>query len=138
MSLFSSKNKQKGSGFDLEDEKYLANTSHISANTRIEGNINCANVRVDGHLKGHIHCDGRVVVGQEGVVDGNVQSKYLYLEGTIKGNIKTSSGIVLKSSAKLDGNIDVYSGFIEIQSGAIFNGTCLMNRTDEQANEASY
>lgn len=133
MSLFNNKSKKHDSEFDLEDEKYLANTSHVSVNTRIDGDINCANVRIDGNLKGHVFCEGRVVVGPEGVIEGNVQSKYLYLEGTVQGNVKTYSGLVLKSTAKLQGNIDIYSGFIEIQAGAIFNGTCIMNRSDEEA-----
>lgn len=131
MSLFN-KNKNNVSEFDhLDEDKYLANTSHVSVNTRIDGNINCANVRIDGNLRGHIFCEGRVVVGPEGVIEGNIQSKYLYVEGTVLGDIKNSSGLVLKSSAKLHGNIDIHSGFIEIQSGAIFNGICQMNRNNE-------
>lgn len=135
MSLFNNKIKNKESDFDLEDDKYLANTSHISVNTRIDGNINCANIRIDGNLKGNIFCEGRVVVGAEGLIEGSIQSKYLYLEGTVLGDVKNYSGLVLKSTAKLQGNIDLYSGFIEIQAGAVFNGVCEMNRNDVKDKE---
>lgn len=134
MALFSSSKKEDktGSGkydFPANDKDYLNSTSLIASNTKIQGTIRCqGNMRIDGELHGDIFCEKKLIIGQAGVVYGNISSKFLDLEGKIYGDIKINMGLKLRNKSFLKGNIDLYSGSLEIEDGAIFNGSVEMKK----------
>lgn len=141
MALFSSSKKEDkiSSGkydFPANDKDYLNSTSLIASNTKIQGTIRCqGNMRIDGELHGDIFCEKKLIIGQAGVVYGNISSKFLDLEGKIYGDIKINMGLKLRDKSFLKGNIDLYSGSLEIEDGAIFNGSVEMKK-QEGANNA--
>jgi cytoskeletal protein CcmA (bactofilin family) len=81
-------------------------------------------LRVDAHVEGNIECKGKVVVGSGGVVTGYIRCKNAELMGLVSGDLFVDGRLTLKSSVRYSGDISVRA--LEIEPGAIFNGTCRM------------
>ena len=97
----------------------------IGDGTTITGDIKSkGDIRVDGSLKGSIETEGKVVVGQGGVVEGDVVCKDADVAGVLKAKITVSQLLSLKSSAKLNG--DIVTNKLSIEPGATFTGSCSM------------
>ena len=97
----------------------------IGDGTTISGDIKSkGDIRVDGSLKGSIETEGKVVVGQGGVVEGDVICKDADVAGVLKAKITVSQLLSLKSSAKLNG--DIVTNKLSIEPGATFTGSCSM------------
>jgi cytoskeletal protein CcmA (bactofilin family) len=97
----------------------------LAAGTYVRGNIKAEeDFRLDGRLEGNIECTGKVVVGPQAEIIGNIQCQNTDLMGTIAGNITIYETASLKSSVRFTGEIE--ARYIDIEAGAIFNGTCKM------------
>ena len=97
----------------------------IGNGTVIIGDIKSkGDIRVDGSLNGSIETEGKVVVGQGGVVEGDVICKDADVAGVLKAKITVSQLLSLKSSAKLNG--DIVTNKLSIEPGATFTGSCSM------------
>ena len=97
----------------------------IGAGTVITGDIKSkGDIRVDGSLNGSIDTEGKVVVGQGGIVEGDVICKDADIAGVLKAKISVSQLLSLKSSAKLNG--DIITNKLSIEPGASFTGSCSM------------
>ena len=97
----------------------------IGNGTTITGDIKSkGDIRVDGSLNGSVETEGKVVVGQGGVVEGDVICKDADVAGVIKAKITVSQLLSLKSSAKLNG--DIVTNKLSIEPGATFTGSCSM------------
>ncbi len=97
----------------------------IGAGTIVTGDIQSkGDIRVDGTLKGSINTSGKVVLGNEGVVEGDVVCNSADISGNIKAKITVSQLLSLKSTAKLNG--DIVTNKLSIEPGATFTGSCSM------------
>lgn len=97
----------------------------IRKGTEIKGEIKCVgDIRIDGSLSGKIVSDGKIVVGQTGIVEGEVVCKNADISGTIKANIQVKELLLLKSSANIMG--DIKTSKLSVEPGANFTGTCNM------------
>ena len=97
----------------------------IGAGTVITGDIKSkGDIRVDGSLNGSIDTEGKVVVGQGGIVERDVICKDADIAGVLKAKISVSQLLSLKSSAKLNG--DIITNKLSIEPGASFTGSCSM------------
>lgn len=98
---------------------FIANGSKLEGDLTSEGDI-----RIDGHLIGSIKTQGRIVLGEGGVIEGEVLCKTGIIGGEIKANIVSEELLTLKSTAKLNGEIT--AGKLAIEPGANFTGKCSM------------
>jgi len=97
----------------------------IGAGTVIQGDIRSkGDIRIDGTINGSLHVEGKVVVGETGVVEGDVTCQNADVEGLIKATITVQELLSLKATAKLLG--DVKSKKLAVEPGAIFSATCDM------------
>ena len=72
--------KGKNREENFEANKGVIDT--IAAGTVIEGNISSSKgIRIDGKVLGSINCQGKVVVGKNGVVEGNITCTNAEIEG---------------------------------------------------------
>lgn len=100
-------------------------SNRILAGTHIEGEISSdGDVRVDGTLKGTINIKGKLVVGENGVVEGEINCQFANVSGTLKGNLKVHDLLTLQKSARLHG--DIITAKLSVESGAEFSGSCKM------------
>tara|TARA_B000000441_G_C21503838_1_gene211008 strand:- start:126 stop:539 length:414 start_codon:yes stop_codon:yes gene_type:complete len=97
----------------------------IGSGTTINGDITSkSDIRIDGVLKGSVVTEGKVVLGEAGVIEGDVSCKDADIAGTIKAKISVSQLLSLKSSSKLQG--DIVTNKLSIEPGASFTGSCSM------------
>jgi cytoskeletal protein CcmA (bactofilin family) len=97
----------------------------LSAGTCVTGDIRAEeDFRIDGKVEGNIECSGKVIVGPQAEIVGNIQCQNTDLMGTIVGNITIYETASLKSSVRFTG--EIAAKYIDIEAGAIFNGTCKM------------
>ena len=62
----------------------------LGTGTTIKGDIESnGDIRIDGHLIGSLKSNGKVVIGQTGVMEGDLNCKQAEISGVVKGNIVT-------------------------------------------------
>ncbi len=97
----------------------------IRKGTEIKGDVKCAgDIRIDGVLNGTLYSEGKVVVGQSGIIEGEVTCKNADISGNIKANIVVRELLQLKTTANIAG--DINTNKLSIEPGANFTGTCNM------------
>lgn len=75
-------------------------------------------------LTGKVRAKGKVVVGEQGVVDGEISCKNAVVSGKINANMDITELAVFKASAQFTGKITTAK--ISIETGALFSGECKM------------
>lgn len=97
----------------------------IRQGTDIVGDITCkGDIRIDGKLKGTLNCDGKVVVGEGGIIEGTIACKNADISGSVKVSISVKELLTLKSTSNLVG--DINTNKLQIEPGANFSGNCKM------------
>ncbi len=93
----------------------------INSGTSIIGDLTSeGDMRVDGQVKGYIHCKARLVIGATASIEGDIKASNLEVSGKIDGNITVSELLTVKSNAVING--DINTSKLIIESGAEFNG----------------
>ena len=97
----------------------------ITDGTVIKGDIIASgDFRLDGKLEGNIQLNGKLVVGDTGIVNGNVLCQNASIIGTVNGNLSVKELLSLHSSARVRGDILINN--LSIEPGAVFSGKCRM------------
>jgi cytoskeletal protein CcmA (bactofilin family) len=100
-------------------------TSLVSRQIVVEGDISGdENLHVDGRVKGTIRLTGDLFIGASGVVDAEVDARNVIIQGTLSGKVTARSQLEIKTAGRLIGDCSAAS--IEIQEGAVFEGTSRM------------
>ena len=81
--------------------------------------------RIDGEVEGTITCNGKVVIGQKGILKGSISCVNAEIIGTVEGDVTVSDSLSLRASAVIKG--DVKTKILMVEPNAIFNGTCSMS-----------
>ena len=98
----------------------------IGPGTEIKGDLICeGDIRIDGRVDGTIKVGQRLVIGESGTVNGNIQADNVIIAGVVNGNIKSAQSTILHGKSNVKG--DIYTSQIIIESGATFNGRCVMD-----------
>ena len=97
----------------------------ITDGTRIKGDIIASgDFRLDGILEGNIQLNGKLVIGDSGVVNGNVLCQNANIIGTVNGNLSVKELLSLHTTARVRG--DILINKLSIEPGAVFSGKCRM------------
>jgi len=83
-------------------------------------------IRVDGYFKGNIITEGKVLVGQSGLIESDITAGIVVVGGTVRGSIYATGRVILLSTCRLYG--DVVTGSLIVEEGVIFEGRCTVNR----------
>lgn len=93
--------------------------------TKIIGDLTAdSDIRLDGILKGNIICGGKLILGAKGKIIGEIQCQNAVIEGEIDGILKVKDHLHLRETAKVKG--EIYTGKMQFQTGARFDGKCEM------------
>ncbi|MEM9920448.1 MAG: polymer-forming cytoskeletal protein [Bacteroidota bacterium] len=93
--------------------------------TIVEGTIKSDNdIRIDGVIKGSLNCRSKVIIGPTGYVEGEIRCANAVIEGKFEGNLTVAELLNIRETAKVSG--DVKTKQLIVQSGAIFNVSCVM------------
>ena len=104
----------------------------VGKGTVIKGEIQSkGDVRIDGKIIGEVHSEGKVVIGDTGMVEGDLFCKNVDFSGKVQGKADVTELLTLKASATFLG--DIVTNRLSIEPGAKFSGTCSMDREAPQA-----
>lgn len=107
----------------IENESSPVNI--ITAGTKIKGDIVATgDFRLDGMLEGNIQLNGKLVVGDTGVVKGNILCQNANIIGVVDGNLSVKELLSLHATARITG--DILINKLSIEPGAVFTGRCRM------------
>lgn len=112
---------------DKKSKNNLSNNDNFSANTIqngtiLEGKVESeGNIRIDGRLEGTLTTNGKLVIGETGVIIGNVRCENANIEGKVEGELVVNGLLVLKQKSIINGDINTKK--IVVEEGAVFNGT---------------
>ncbi len=87
--------------------------------------------RIDGEVEGTITCNGKVVIGQKGILKGSIACVNAEIIGTVEGDIVVSETLSLRSTAVIKG--EVKTKVLMVEPNAVFNGTCSMRDAVHEA-----
>ena len=97
----------------------------INNGTLIKGDITATGYfRLDGTLEGNIQLNGKLVIGDTGVVNGNILCQNANVIGTVNCNLSVKELLSLHATARVKG--DILINKLSIEPGAVFTGKCRM------------
>lgn len=97
----------------------------LTYGSKIVGNIIAdSDFRIDGEVEGTITCNGKVVIGQKGLLKGSISCQNAEIIGTVEGDIVVNEALSLRATAVIRG--DVKTKVLMVEPNAVFNGTCSM------------
>lgn len=97
----------------------------IGIGTSITGDINSSgDLRIDGSVKGNVYSKARLVLGPNGKIEGDIHAQNADIQGSVKGKLMVGEILFLKNSALING--DIITNKLVVESGAEFNGNCIM------------
>lgn len=100
-------------------------TTYLGASTSITGELRCGeSLRIDGTVKGTVHCEQLLTVGEKGTIHAAIEGESVVIGGEVKGDIKASRKITLESTARVTG--DLTTPGIVIQEGARLEGRIMI------------
>jgi cytoskeletal protein CcmA (bactofilin family) len=99
----------------------------ITRGTVLEGKITTdGDIRVEGVVKGSIHCKAKLSIGEHGMVDGNIDARIAIISGNVKGTVIVRELLQLQETGKIHG--DIITQKLSVQVGALFTGNCRMGQ----------
>ena len=103
----------------------------LTAGSKIIGTVvTDSDFRIDGIIEGDIHCKGRVVLGDHGIIKGDLTCQNADIMGTINGSLHVENTLSLRASGSITG--DVKTKVLVIEPKAQFNGSCSMAQEAQQ------
>jgi len=106
----------------------------IGNGTIIKGDIESAgDIRIDGTVTGFVRSNGKVVIGQSGLVEGEMECQQADISGSVKAKLKVEGLTTMKTTAVYEGELITTKLAIEV--GAQFSGKCEMLQTNQPPNE---
>lgn len=97
----------------------------LTSGSKIIGTvITDSDMRIDGTVEGDVKCAGKLVVGEQGLVEGTVECQNAEIMGRLDGKIDVKYTLALRATSTIKGEIN--TGTLMIEPNAIFNGSCTM------------
>jgi cytoskeletal protein CcmA (bactofilin family) len=91
---------------DTEFSGSIAFTGELELNGKLEGDL--------------LSEDGRLLVGESGIVQAQIRAREVVIAGTVCGNIVATERVQLQRTARLYGNVSAPA--LVVEEGAIFVG----------------
>lgn len=102
--------------------------SIVGRNTVVEGDVRGAeNLTIDGTVKGSLRIEGKVLIGETGVVEADIEAKSVVVKGRVTGDVTARNELEVHPGGELYGMIR--ARLIHIREGAIFEGRSQMIRS---------
>jgi cytoskeletal protein CcmA (bactofilin family) len=94
-----------------------AAASFLDASSAFEGVIRSGEpLRLDGRVKGEIHCEQRVVIGESARIEATIRADVVAIAGEVRGEVHAARKITLAATARMVGELTTPA--IAIEEGA--------------------
>jgi cytoskeletal protein CcmA (bactofilin family) len=98
-----------------------AASTFLDASSVFEGVIRSSEpMRLDGRVKGEIHCESSVVIGESARIEATIRADAVAIAGEVKGGVHAGRKITLAATARVVG--DLTTPAIAIEEGAELEG----------------
>ena len=102
----------------------------IGEGSLLRGDIDASGfTRVDGNVKGNLHVQGRVVVGESARLRSSITGTSVTIGGVVDGNILASERLIVLPSALIIG--DITTRRIEAGDGCMIHGKVRVCQNEE-------
>lgn len=102
----------------------------IGPDSFIRGDIESGGfTRVDGSVKGNLHAQGRVVVGEKARMRSSIKGTTVTIGGVVDGNVLASERLIVLPTALILG--DITTRRIEAGEGCLIHGRVRVCQTEE-------
>ena len=88
-------------------------------NARLEGKFTAEFIQIECEVAGEIRVEGKLVIGEKGVVQADVHTSDAIIMGKYEGNMVATGNVEITASGHVTGNIETDS--LVISKGAFFN-----------------
>jgi len=89
---------------------------------RLEGKFTIGDsIQIECEVVGEIKVEGRLVIGDRGVVRADVETVDALIRGQYEGKMVATGNVEITSTGRVSGNLETDS--LVISKGALFNGT---------------
>lgn len=106
----------------------------MGESARLEGKFNIAeSIQIECEIAGEINVDGKLVIGEKGVVRADVHTTDALIMGRYEGNMVATGNVEITATGRVSGNIETDS--LMISKGGFFNGNVLKMQRAEVAPE---
>lgn len=110
--------------------------SIIGPRMKVVGDLSTqGTVRVEGRVEGDVEAGKAVVVGKGGEIHGDVRTQDCVVSGRITGSLIAGSRLEVQATAQVDG--EVHARRLQLEEGALLNGTVKMGEVDVEARKRS-
>ena len=110
--------------------------SIIGPGMKVVGNCETdGTIRIEGTVEGSVLAGKAVVVGKDGMVSGDITTQDAVVSGTVIGTLVAESRLELQATCRIEG--DIRARRMQLEEGAILNGTVHMGEDRGQGTEAS-
>lgn len=107
----------------IEQITQVNDVSRLSLGTEIKGVlVSSSDIRIDGFFDGDIMTSGKLVLGEEAVVNGRLICISADIWGKVTGKIFAEDLTTLRNRSSFKG--DLCTGRIGIEVGSEFSGSC--------------
>lgn len=104
-------------------------TAFIDEASEIEGKFTFSGtVMINGKLRGEIHSNDTLIVGEKGVINATVRAGIVLVSGEVVGNIAGVERVELRGTARVSGDIE--APIVVVDEGVMFEGHCRMTRNE--------
>ena len=104
----------------------------LGEGTQFKGVLSFAGaVRIDGHLEGEVVGEELLIIGEPGQVKAEIEVGTLVVSGRVQGNITARERVELLRPSRVTGT--VRTPCLVVAEGALFNGSCEMAGSEEEA-----
>ena len=109
-----------------KDEKTTRDAETIiGPSVKVKGDFQGGgNLIIEGEFEGNIETTGDIRAGEKSKIVANIKASEAIIHGTLVGDITLSGLLELGSKANINGNIK--SSSLQVNTGAIINGTINM------------
>src|SRR3990172_4684089 len=101
----------------------------LDKGTQYEGKLTFEGaVLINGKFSGEITSKDHLIVGEHGLVSGEIQVGSIQISGEVSGTIRAAQRVDILSTGKFRGELFAAPQALRIEAGALFYGTCKMDR----------
>jgi len=91
---------------------------------QLQGKFNIADsIQIECEIAGEINVEGKLIVGEKGVVRADVHTADALIKGCYDGNMVATGNVEITSTGRVSGNIETDS--LVISKGGFFNGNVI-------------
>jgi len=111
--------------FDRKPHDVTEWTGFLERGVKIEGKLeSMGTFRIDSTVKGTIHSEDTLVLGEHARVEGEIHGNRVVIAGHFDGLVHAKVRVELQPSAIVSG--EIHCPCVVIEAGAIFEGQCHM------------